>query len=110
MSLEQFAERVARCWSRQTASVWRGDNPAFGQCSVTALLAQEKLGGTLERTRVGDAWHYYNRIDGERRDFTAAQFASAITYRDVPCKAAEALADTSAEQLAALRCAFDSAI
>lgn len=103
---EAFAQQVALCWSRATATTYRKDNPSLGQCSVTALLAQEVLGGTLERTRVGGAWHYYNRIGGRRHDFTATQFVSPIGYDDLPCSLADALADTSADQVQALRTAY----
>lgn len=95
MTPADFALRVARCWSTETATVYRSDDPARGQCSVTALLAHDQLGGEIAKTRVGDAWHFYNVIDGFRHDFTAGQFDRAITYDDVAATRDDALSDTS---------------
>ena len=59
---------------------WRPDNPARGQCGVTALVVQDLLGGDLvlgevyvAQARVGH--HYWNRLpDGRAVDYTADQF------------------------------------
>jgi hypothetical protein len=59
---------------------WRPDNPARGQCGVTALVIQDLLGGDLilgevnvGETKVGN--HYWNRLpDGADVDLTADQF------------------------------------
>lgn len=59
---------------------WHRDNPARGQCGVTALIVQDLLGGELVLgevfvgdTRVGH--HYWNRLPGGRDvDLTADQF------------------------------------
>lgn len=59
---------------------WRPENPARGQCGVTALLVHDLLGGELifgdvlvGRVRVGG--HYWNRLPGGREvDLTAEQF------------------------------------
>ena len=85
--------RVA--WSHETGAKWRADNPACGQCSVTALVVQDALGGELLKTDVDGAWHFYNRIAGRRWDMTMSQFAQPIGYDDLPCTRDEALVDTS---------------
>lgn len=99
--------RLARSWSRASARQYTPENPALGQCSATALVVQAAYGGELLKTRVGEAWHFYNRIDGVAHDFTAAQFAVPIRYDDVSATHDEALADTSPEQVAALAEAFN---
>lgn len=101
--MKAFAARVRTCWSPRTATTYSADNPSRGQCSVTALLAHDELGGELLKTRVGEAWHFYNRVDGERADFTSEQFLHVIAYDDIAATRAEAMDDTSPEQLAALR-------
>ena len=101
-ALDEFAERLKRAWSAETASVWSAENPARGQCSVTALAAQHLFGGELLKTRTPQGPHFYNRIGGAKRDFTAAQFDSPIAYEDAPADRGEALADTSSAQLEAL--------
>jgi hypothetical protein len=35
------------CWSTATGGKWSPSNPAQGQCSVTALVVQDVLGGIL---------------------------------------------------------------
>ena len=69
---------VEAAWTRDTSSDperWSSDNPAFGQCAVTALVMQDFLGGTLLRTVVGDISHYWNELPtGEELDLTRRQF------------------------------------
>ena len=100
--LEQMREALRASWSIHTSSLWTAANPARGQCSVTALAVQRLLGGEILKTRVGSAWHFYNRIAGQVVDFTAEQFETLPEYLDVPATRAEALADTSSEQYEAL--------
>ncbi len=91
-------ERLRRAWSSETSRHWRPDNPASGQCGVTALVVQDALGGEILKTGVNGAWHFYNRIDGGRVDFTMGQFDSPIIYADLPSNRSEALHDTAREQ------------
>lgn len=103
LSRDAVFRAVERAWSPASSTVWRQDNPAAGQCSVTALLLQEMLGGHLLKTRVGDAWHFYNDFGGGRVDLTAGQFAAPIAYDDLETDRMDALRDTSETQLNALR-------
>jgi hypothetical protein len=96
---------IEAAWSRQSSTKWHPETPAAGQCSVTALLLLEMLGGRLLKTGIGDAWHFYNEVDGARIDLTASQFAAPIHYDDLDTDRIEALRDTSDAQLAALRAA-----
>jgi len=100
--LDVLQQRLASAWSIRTNSQWSADNPARGQCSVTALAVHLLFGGDILKTRTAGGMHFYNRIGGETRDFTAAQFESPPSYDDLPSNADEALADTSAAQLEAL--------
>lgn len=94
---------LGRAWSIETSSKWLPDNPARGQCSVTALVVQDMLGGEIVKTDVGGAWHFYNLIDGERQDFSASQFTEALSYADQPSGRDEAFSDTSDVQYQTLR-------
>ena len=89
-------------WSPDTSTLYSEANPARGPCSVTALAVQRLLGGEILKTRVGSAWHFYNRIEGRVIDFTAEQFDDLPEYLDVPATHADALSDTSPEQYQAL--------
>lgn len=70
---------------------------------MTALVVQDILGGDIVKTDVGGAWHFYNLIDGERRDFSASQFPESVCYADVPSSRDEAFSDTSLQQYRILR-------
>lgn len=101
-SLDRLAALLPRAWSRDSAAQWRADNPAAGQCNVTAALAHDLLGGEILKTRIGTAWHFYNRLDGVRHDLTASQFAAPVAYDDLASSRAEAMAGISPAEYAAL--------
>ena len=97
-------------WSAQTSGGWLAGNPARGQCNVTALLANDLFGGNILKTPLPEGDHFYNRIDGDRIDFTAEQFDTPIGYLDLPSNRTEALASTTLEKYQALRSAFHATI
>lgn len=108
MSFDPGAVQSAlfKAWSLSTASQWTADNPAAGQCNVTALLVHELFGGDLLKTPLPAGDHFYNRIDGQRYDFTASQFVRPIAYMDLATNRIEAEQGATSEQLAALRDTF----
>jgi hypothetical protein len=103
---DAFGRLIELCWSADTASTFSPLNPARGQCSVTALVAQDYLGGEILKTDVSGAWHFYNCIHGARHDFTASQFEHAIGYDDIPSGRDDAFTDTTEHQYLALMEAF----
>src|SRR6185436_2032868 len=54
--LVDFYQQLRRSWSIETGSGWQPDNPASGQCGVTALVVQDKFGGEILKTDVNGAW------------------------------------------------------
>jgi hypothetical protein len=98
MNKEKIASTIKRCWSIHTSSKWEQDNPAKGQCPVTALVIQDNFGGRLLKTRVDGQWHFYNEVDGVIFDFTDSQFAEPIKYENLPASRKEAFAGTNQEQ------------
>ncbi|WP_434739410.1 YunG family protein [Micromonospora sp. SH-82] len=85
LDLETLRPILRATWTADTCDPhdlpdWRPDNPARGQCGVTALIVQDHLGGDLilgevlaHGTKVGH--HYWNRLpDGRHVDLTADQF------------------------------------
>ena len=100
--IERMRAALRDSWSIHTSSLWTAANPARGQCSLTALVVQRLLGGEILKTRVGGAWHFYNRVEGQVIDFTAEQFEELPEYLDLPATQAEALSDTTPEQYEAL--------
>jgi hypothetical protein len=109
MSFDPDAVQSAlrKAWSSSTASQWTADNPAAGQCNVTALLVHELFGGDLLKTPLAAGDHFYNRIEGQRYDFTASQFDQPIAYADLLTNRDDAEQGATSEQLAELRAAFD---
>lgn len=75
---------LPRAWSSKTAVQWTPANPALGQCNVTAAVIYDLFGGEILRTRLPDVWHYYNRIDGRRVDFTDSQFDTPGALFEAP--------------------------
>lgn len=109
--LETFRQALSRCWSLNSSSRWTAENPALGQCGVTALVVHDLFGGEILKTSLGDGvWHFYNRIDGERHDFTASQFDTPLVYEDEPSHRDEAFGDTNAQQYGFLSEAVSGAL
>lgn len=103
---QRIVRTLQGSWSQYTSTKWTQSNPALGQCSVTALVLQDRFGGGLLKTRIGDAWHFYNEIDGDVHDFTSQQFERPLRYSHLPATRDEALIDTSPEQYQHLGHAF----
>jgi hypothetical protein len=112
MSFEptRVAAALLGSWSIETSGNWLPDNPARGQCNVTALLINELFGGDILKTPLPEGDHFYNRIDGERLDLTASQFDAPIDYLDVASNRDEALAGTSLAKYEKLRASFAKAV
>jgi hypothetical protein len=51
--------------------------PADDQSSVTSRLIYDVFGGEILKTRKKKGWHFYNRINGERIDFTGSEFVKS---------------------------------
>ena len=103
---QEVARGLRESWSLATARQWTAENPATGQCNVTALLVHELFGGELLKTRLPEGDHFYNRIDGRRYDFTESQFSLPITYSDLPTTRSDAERWVKPTELAALRATF----
>ena len=103
IALDKLTEAVRASWSRKTARQWTPDNPAAGQCNVTAIVLQELASGDILKTRIGEFWHFYNRIGGERLDLTDCQFTTPIAYDDLPSAAEDAFKGVSEEEYQAMK-------
>lgn len=77
MNIENLRVILIQSWSAETAQGdWDPNNPATGQCAITALIVQDYFGGELLRckTKLGKS-HYWNRLpDGAELDLTESQF------------------------------------
>lgn len=80
LTLDELIVALRQSWQPDTAfdvSDWSKENPARGQCVVSALVVQDYLGGDLQRYEVSGAYdetHYVNKINGVIIDTTASQY------------------------------------
>ena len=61
--------------------------PVNGQDTVISLLIHDIFGGEILKTHKNKGWHFYNRINGERIDFSKAvnnKSAKAKSFDDLP--------------------------
>lgn len=63
-------DALKRSWSVDNKPEGKPDIPSAGQDSVISQLIHNIFGGEILKTRLKKGWHFYNRIDGERIDFT----------------------------------------
>lgn len=98
MTFDEQRVRAAlrQAWSMETAVQWKPDNPALGQCNVTAAVIHDLFGGEVLRTWLSDVWHYYNRINGQRYDLTDNQFTKPGALFNAPAAYDNALSDRDA--------------
>ncbi|MBU5261828.1 YunG family protein [Bacillus atrophaeus] len=107
---QELKDILTKSWSQKTSSKWTKECPSCGQCSVTALVIQDRYGGSILKTKVGGSWHFYNSINGGVYDFTSDQFPQRIVYQNIPSSRQEAFLDTNEEQYLYLRSAFSQNI
>lgn len=56
-----------------------------GQDSLISLLIHDIFGGEMLKTRRNKNWHFYNRVDGERVDFTKeGKLVETKGFEDIP--------------------------
>lgn len=70
-------EALEKAWCAETSywpEKWTEDNPALGQCAITALLVQDYLGGLIVVGKVGRSRHYWNELHDHQLDLTFGQF------------------------------------
>lgn len=74
-----FLNKLTSAWNSDTChpafkSKYSDENPAAGQCLVTALAVQDEYGGDIYDCKVGRSRHFYNVVNGETIDLTFNQF------------------------------------
>ena len=65
---------------------WSPDNPTYGQCSITAFLAQDIFGGQVYGVPLEDGnFHCFNRVGDCVFDLTSEQFGDTVLdYSNCP--------------------------
>lgn len=90
MEIHEIENALRKSWSRDTSycrGEWSDQNPARGQCVVSALVVQDVLGGELKRYKVlfngGEEKHYVNVLpDGRVVDVTSDQYPPDIFFEE----------------------------
>lgn len=86
MIFHGLVNKIEKAWCRETSATpgqWSNENPAAGQCAVTALIVQDLYGGTLMRGIVNGESHYWNRVGHFELDLTASQFGFGFSRESV---------------------------
>lgn len=83
IKLEDLKKALEKSWSKETSADpknWTPENPAWGQCAITALVIQDYFGGKLLRAAIDKLGsHYWNQLpDGSEIDLTKSQFPKDI--------------------------------
>jgi hypothetical protein len=63
------------------------ENPVDDQSSTASLIIHDIFGGEILKTPKKKGWHFYNRIDGERIDFTESEISKSTEvnhFEDIP--------------------------
>jgi len=108
--LDSIQSALEESWSIESSSKWTKENPAKGQCSVSAVVVYQYFGGEILKTKIDGRWHFYNKINGIKYDFTSGQFEKEIEYSDILSSVEEAEKDSSPKQIGTLMEAFGSKI
>ncbi|MBS3139912.1 hypothetical protein J4479_02820 [Candidatus Woesearchaeota archaeon] len=81
MDLNRLEAAIRNSWCKETSSTpeWSPQNPARGQCAVTACVFQDYVGGEVVwfKAKLPDNTeesHYFNRVNGTEYDLTRLQF------------------------------------
>ena len=101
-------EALENAWSLETAKQWSSENPANGQCNVTAAVIHDLYGGEILRTRYPTVWHYYNRLNGKRVDLTDSQFSRPDARFDAPSSYDDEISDWDAAMEGTLQSEYDT--
>lgn len=89
MNYFKFKKALSKAWGQDTAyhkdaPNWTYDNPALGQCAITALLFNEYFGGTIySGISESGIVHYWNRKCGIKIDLTKQQFNTKLKFSNI---------------------------
>jgi hypothetical protein len=75
--------------------------PAIDQDTLISHLVHDVFGGEILKTHRKKGWHFYNRVDGLRIDFTRAEISKSSyekKFEDIPATPEETSACFEKEQ------------
>jgi hypothetical protein len=68
-------EALKNIWMSDRHPGWNRYKPGDGQSSIISLLIHDIFGGEILKTPKKTGWHFYNRIDGLRIDFSKSEMS-----------------------------------
>jgi hypothetical protein len=80
-------EALNRTWILDNNPGLTPEAPTGGQDTVVSFLIYDIFGGEILKTHKKKGWHFYNRINGERIDFTCLETnrsAEDSQFEDLP--------------------------
>ena len=93
---KELYDALSGIWCEYTCaprlrSDWSPENRTLGQCSITAFLVQDLLGGEVRGIPLADgSVHCFNVVEGFPFDLTSAQFGDeALDYENRPLQSRE---------------------
>lgn len=91
-----YYDLLSGIWCAETCAPrmrkdWTIENRTLGQCSITAFLVQDLLGGEVRGIPLPDgSVHCFNVVGGYAFDLTSEQFGDAVLdYEDRPLQSRE---------------------
>lgn len=63
------------------------DDPSHENATLVSRLIHDIFGGEILKTHLKNGWHFYNRIEGKRIDFTSPHISRSfddIQFEDIP--------------------------
>jgi hypothetical protein len=72
---------LKQTWDQDNIPGRYPDTPDDSRDSVTSRLIYDIFGGEILKTHKKKKWHFYNRIDGERIDFSGSEAKSSNDNR-----------------------------
>lgn len=80
-------ETLKQCMAMDSDRGLKPDNQTKGQDTLISLVIHDIFGGEILKTHARKNWHFYNRVEGERVDFTDAEVqktAEDLRFEDIP--------------------------
>lgn len=80
-------EALKRSWALDNNPDLKAEDHADDQDSVVSLLIHDIFGGEILKTHKKKGWHFYNRVNGERMDFTVSEMDKSSgdnLFEDIP--------------------------
>ena len=80
-------EALRRSWAAENGTYLKSESHPDEEDCVTSQVIHDVFGGEILKTPRRKGWHFYNRIDGERVNFTLSENENSSSddcFDDIP--------------------------